>query len=97
MAELGITYTIGIEMMLATDIVIAANDCRFCQMEPKRGLGVFAGGNIRQIQRAGWDNAMYHLLRADEFDAFRALQLGYVQEVRKPTRISSAPEPLLRR
>ena len=81
MAVQGITYTIGLEMMLAADIVIAADDCRFCQMEPKRGLGVFAGGNIRQIQRAGWGNAMYHLLRADEFGAARALELGYVQEV----------------
>ncbi len=81
MAVQGITFTIGLEMMLAADIVIAADDCRFCQLEPKRGLGVFAGGNIRQIQRAGWGNAMYHLLRADEFDAMRALQLGYVQEV----------------
>jgi enoyl-CoA hydratase/carnithine racemase len=80
----GITYTIGLEMMLAADIVIAADSCRFCQLEPKRGLGVFAGGNIRQIQRAGWGNAMYHLLRADEFDAARALQLGFVQEVHPP-------------
>jgi len=84
MAVQGITYTIGLEMMLAADIVVAASDCRFCQMEPKRGLGVFAGGNIRQIQRAGWGNAMYHLLRADEFGAERALQLGYVQEVIEP-------------
>ena len=77
----GITYTIGLEMMLAADIVIAADDCRFCQMEPKRGLGVFAGGNFRQVERAGWGNAMYHLLLANEFNADRALQLGYVQEV----------------
>jgi enoyl-CoA hydratase len=84
MAVQGITYTIGLEMMLAADIVVAADDCRFCQLEPKRGLGVFAGGNIRQIQRAGWGNAMYHLLRADEFGAARALDLGFVQEVRPP-------------
>ena len=84
MAVQGITYTIGLEMMLAADIVIAASDCRFCQLEPKRGLGVFAGGNFRQIERAGWGNAMYHLLRADEFGAERALQLGYVQEVLAP-------------
>ncbi len=81
MAVQGITFTIGLEMMLAADISIAADDCRFCQMEPKRGLGVFAGGNFRQVERAGWGNAMYHLLRADEFGAERALQLGYVQEV----------------
>ena len=77
----GITYTIGIEMMLAMDIVIAADDCRFCQLEPKRGLPVLGGAHVRYIQRAGWGNAMYHLLRADEFDADRALRLGFVQEV----------------
>lgn len=77
----GVTFTIGIEMMLAADIVIAADDCRFCQMEPKRGLAVFGGAHVRYVERAGWGNAMYHLLRADEFDAARALSLGMVQEV----------------
>ncbi len=81
MAVQGITFTIGIEMMLGVDIVIAADDCRFCQLEPKRGLAVFGGAHVRYVQRAGWGNAMYHLMRADEFDADRALQLGFVQEV----------------
>jgi enoyl-CoA hydratase/carnithine racemase len=81
MAVQGITYTIGIEMLLGADIVIAAEDCRFCQMEPRRGLAVFGGAHVRYVQRAGWGNAMYHLLRADEFGAARALQLGFVQEV----------------
>ena len=77
----GITFTIGIEMMLAADIVIAADDCRFAQLEPKRGLAVFGGAHVRFVERAGWGNAMYHLLRADEFAANRALRLGFVQEV----------------
>ena len=81
MAVQGITFTIGIEMMLGADIVIAADDCRFCQMEPKRGLAVFGGAHVRYVQRAGWGNAMYHLLRADEFDAQRAKEIGFVQEV----------------
>ena len=81
MAVQGICYTIGIEMMLGVDIVVAADNTRFCQLEPKRGLAVFGGAHVRYIQRAGWGNAMYHLLRADEFDAGRALQLGMVQEV----------------
>ena len=81
MAVQGITVTIGIELMLAADIVVAADDCRFCQMEPKRGLAVFGGAHVRYVERAGWGNAMYHLLRADEFTAARALQLGFVQEV----------------
>lgn len=81
MAVQGVCYTIGIEMMLGVDMVVAADDSRFCQLEPKRGLAVFGGAHVRYVQRAGWGNAMYHLLRADEFDAKRALQLGMVQEV----------------
>lgn len=81
MAVQGITFTIGIEMLLAADIVVAAEDCRFCQMEPKRGLAVFGGAHVRYVERAGWGNAMYHLLRADEFGSARALELGFVQEV----------------
>ncbi len=81
MAVQGVTFTIGIEMMLAADIVVAAEDCRFAQIEPRRGLAVFGGAHVRYVQRAGWGNAMYHLLRADEFTAARALELGFVQEV----------------
>jgi enoyl-CoA hydratase len=77
----GITFTIGIEIALAGDIVIAASDTRFCQLEPKRGLAPLGGATVRYVQRAGWGNAMYHLLRADEFDAAEALRIGLVQEV----------------
>ena len=53
MAVQGVCYTIGIEMMLGTDIVVAADDARFCQLEPKRGLAVFGGAHVRYVQRAG--------------------------------------------
>ena len=33
---------------------------------------------------AGWGNTMYHLLRADEFDAAEAYRIGLVQEVVDP-------------
>jgi enoyl-CoA hydratase/carnithine racemase len=77
----GITYTIGIEMALACDIVVAADDARFCQMEAKRGLAPLAGGNFRFLTRMGWGNAMYHLLLVDEFGAAEAHRIGLVQEV----------------
>jgi enoyl-CoA hydratase/carnithine racemase len=77
----GITYTIGIEMMLAADIVIAADTARFCQMESKRGIAPLGGAHFRFLTRTGWGNAMYHLMLCDEFDAQRALQIGLVQEV----------------
>ena len=77
----GVTYTIGIEMMLAGDIVIAADNVRFCQMEPKRGLAPLAGAHFRFLTRMGWGDAMYHLLLADEFGAAEAHRIGLVQEV----------------
>jgi enoyl-CoA hydratase/carnithine racemase len=77
----GITYTIGIEMMLAADIVVAADTARFCQMESKRGIAPLGGAHFRFLTRTGWGNAMYHLMLCDEFDAQRAREIGLVQEV----------------
>ena len=77
----GITYTIGIEMMLAGDIVVAADTARFCQMESRRGIAPLGGAHFRFLSRTGWGNAMYHLMLCDEFGAQRALEIGLVQEV----------------
>lgn len=80
----GIVYTIGIEMMLAGDIVVAASDSRFCQMESKRGIAPLGGAHFRYLTRTGWGDAMYHLFLCDEFNAERAHKIGLVQEVVKP-------------
>src|SRR5215204_6798340 len=80
----GITFTVGIEIELAGDIVVAASDTRLWQLEPKRGLAPLGGASVRYVERAGWGNAMYHLLRADEFDAAEAYRIGLVQEVVEP-------------
>lgn len=90
----GICYTAGIEMMLASDIVIASRDTRFAQLEPRRGLMATGGGTLRFIERCGWGNGMYHLLLCDEeFSAEEALRIGIVQEVVEPgTQVSRALE-----
>jgi len=77
----GITYTIGIEQMLASDIVIAADTARFCQLESKRGIAPLGGAHFRYLTRTGWGNAMYHLFLCDEFNAQEAYRCGFVQEV----------------
>ena len=77
----GITYTLGIELALGGDIVIAADNCRFSQLEPKRGIMATGGATIRFVERGGWGNAMYHLLTSDEFDAEEAKRIGLVQEI----------------
>jgi enoyl-CoA hydratase len=77
----GICFTVGIEMALAGDIVVAADDARFCQMEAKRGIAPLGGAHFRYVTRAGWGNAMYHLMLCDEFGAAEAYRIGIVQEV----------------
>lgn len=49
----GITFTVGIELMLAADIVVAANDCRFSQLEVKRGIMATGGATLRMAERSG--------------------------------------------
>jgi enoyl-CoA hydratase/carnithine racemase len=82
----GIVFTIGIEMMLAGDIVVASEDSRFCQMEGRRGLAPLGGAHFRYLTRAGWGNVMYHLMLCDEFGAAEAYRIGLVQEVVPPGR-----------
>jgi enoyl-CoA hydratase len=77
----GITFTVGIEMMLAGDLAVAADNVRFCQMEAKRGIAPLGGAHFRFLSRMGWGDAMYHLLLCDEFGAAEALRIGLVQEV----------------
>ncbi|MFC7411496.1 crotonase/enoyl-CoA hydratase family protein [Hydrogenophaga atypica] len=80
-AVCGITYTLGIELMLAADIVVAADDCRYSQLEVKRGIMATGGATLRMAERCGMGNALLHLLTADEFDAHEALRLNFVQKI----------------
>ncbi|MHB8571437.1 MAG: crotonase/enoyl-CoA hydratase family protein [Candidatus Dormibacteria bacterium] len=77
----GICLTIGIELMLAADIRVAASDARFGQIEVKRGIFPFGGATVRFVRDCGWGNAMRYLLTGDEFDATEAYRIGLVQEV----------------
>jgi enoyl-CoA hydratase/carnithine racemase len=56
-------------------------DTRFRQMEARRGIAPLGGAHFRYITRAGWGNAMYHLMLCDEFGAEEAYRIGLAQEV----------------
>ncbi len=81
MAVHGRCLTLGIELALAMDVVVAADNTRFAQIEIKRGIFPFGGATYRFVQTAGWSNAMRWLLTGDEFDAREAHRIGLVQEV----------------
>ncbi len=77
----GTCLTIGIELMLATDIRIASMTTKFGQIEVKRGIYPVGGATLRFPREVGWANAMRWLLTGDDFDAAEALRIGLVQEV----------------
>ncbi len=77
----GLCLTIGIELMLASDINIVAENAKMAQIEIKRGIFPFGGANQRWAQLSGWGNAMRYLLTGDEFDAAEAYRMGIAQEV----------------
>lgn len=81
MAVNGIAFTLAIELALAADIVVAADDVRFRQLEVGRGILPFGGATFRAPARVGWGNAMRFLLTAEEFGAEEAHRIGLVQEV----------------
>ncbi len=84
MAVSGIAFTLSIELALASDIVVAAENVRFRQLEVGRGILPFGGATMRAPSRLGWGNAMRFLLTAEEFGAAEALRIGLVQEVVPP-------------
>jgi enoyl-CoA hydratase len=81
MAVQGTCLTLGIELMLASDITIAAASTRFGQIEVARGILPFGGATIRFPRAVGWGNAMRWILTGDLFDAAEAHRIGLVQEV----------------
>jgi len=77
----GTCLTLGIELILASDIAVAAESTRFGQIEVARGILPFGGATIRFPRAVGWGNAMRWILTGDLFDAAEAHRIGLVQEV----------------
>lgn len=81
MAVQGVAFTLSIEIALASDIVVAADDVRFRQLEVGRGILPFGGATLRAPAQLGWGNAMRWILTGEELGADEAHRIGLVQEV----------------
>jgi hypothetical protein len=77
----GTCFTLGIELILAADIAVAADNTTFAQLEVQRGILPFGGATLRFASRCGWGNAMRWMLTGDTFTADQAASMGLVQEV----------------
>jgi enoyl-CoA hydratase/carnithine racemase len=53
--------------------VVAADNCRFSQLEVKRGIMATGGATLRMAERAGMGNALLHSLTGDEFNSAESL------------------------
>ncbi len=80
-ATKGFCMTVGVELCLAADIVVASDDVKFGQLEVTRGVFPFGGATLRWPLASGYQNAMRYLLTGDVFGAEEAKRIGIVQDV----------------
>ncbi len=80
----GYCYTWGFEIMLNTDIRVAATDTRFAMLEVRRGFLPSGGATLRLPKEIGWANAQRYMLTGDEMSAAEAYRLGLVQHLTEP-------------
>lgn len=77
----GICLAGGFEILLGTDLRIAAQHAVFGVPEVKWGLIPGAGTHVRLPQQIGWPLAMNLLLTGQTIDAAEALRIGIINEV----------------
>jgi enoyl-CoA hydratase len=71
----------GFEIMLACDLVVAAEHATFGIPEVQRGLAAGAGGLVRLPKRVGLARALEFAMTGDPVDAGTALAMGLVNRV----------------
>ena len=80
----GYCFTWGVEILLNTEIRIAASDTQFQMLEVQRGIFPCGGATARLPRDIGWGNAHRVLLTGERWTAEQALRWGMVQEVVEP-------------
>lgn len=87
----------GMELMLATDIRVAAEHASFGLAEVKWGLIPYAGSIVRAPRQIPFCNAMELLLTGDRIDAHEARRLGLVNYVLPAAQVIPKAEELARK
>ena len=80
----GYCFTWGVEILLNTEIRIAASDTQFQMLEVQRGFYPCGGATLRLPREIGWGNAHKVLLTGERWSAEDALRWGLVQDVVAP-------------
>jgi crotonobetainyl-CoA hydratase len=88
----GVALGGGFEIVLASDIVIAASHAQFGLPEPRVGLMAAAGGAQRLPRHIPLKIAMGMMMTGEPIGAQRAYELGLVNEVVPPADLHAAAE-----
>jgi enoyl-CoA hydratase/carnithine racemase len=80
----------GLELLLATDVRLAAAHARFGLPEVKWSVYPFGGATIKLVQQIGYVHAMALLLTATLIDAAEAARIGLVNRVVPAGQLMSA-------
>jgi len=90
----GLNLTAGVEMMYCCDIIIAADNAKFGQIETKYGLTPGGGGTQRLARIVGVLKAKELIYSARIIDAKEALRIGLVNEVHPLAEVDNAVKKL---
>ena len=71
----------GVELMLASDIRLAAPHARFGLPEVKWGIYPFGGATAKLVSQIGYVHAMKLLLTAEMISAEEAVRIGLINQI----------------
>jgi len=93
-AVAGHAYSAGLELALAADVRLAAEDARFAMPDTAEGRVPRGGGTQRLPRAVGRAHALRLLLLAEEIDAAEARRIGLVSHVVPVAELASAARTL---
>ena len=93
----GLNLTAGLELSLCCDIIIAADNAKFGQIEPKHGIIPGGGATQRLARLVGPLKARELIYTCDIIDAEEALQIGLVNKLVPLSDLDSFVNDLCRR
>ena len=86
----GRAFSAGLELALACDIRVCADDARFAMPETSLGLVPSGGGTQRLPRAVGRAHALRLLLTGEEIDAAEARRIGLVSRVVPSAQVEAA-------
>ncbi len=80
----GYCFTWGVDLLLNTEIRVAARDTVFQMLEVQRGLFPCWGAALRLHKEIGWGNAHKLLLTGEQWNSEDAYRWGMIQDIVEP-------------